>query len=89
MTVIGWTYDALGRLVEEAYDSYDNGLDFTASYEYDLVGNRLEKTVDQGSDSTIDETTAYTYDANDRLLTEAEGPGQRDRHHDDLRIRPQ
>jgi RHS repeat-associated protein len=70
VTTISWTYDNLGRLVQEVYDSHDNTLDYTASYTFDLVGNRLEKSVDQGSDTTIDETITYTYDDNDRLLTE-------------------
>ena len=50
-------------LVTEAYDSHDNSLDYTAGYEYDLIGNRLKKEVDQGSDTTIDETTSYTSSA--------------------------
>lgn len=71
VTTIDWVYDNIGRLTEEQYDSYDNALDFTADYVYDLVGNRLTKTVDKGNDNTIDETVTSTYDANDRLLTEA------------------
>ena len=55
-TRIDWTYDNLGRLTQERYDSYDNSLDFTADYTLDLVGNRLQKTVDNGNDSTIDPT---------------------------------
>ena len=51
--------------MQEIFDSHDNSLDYTADYEYDLVGNRLQKTVDQGSDASIDETYAYTYDNND------------------------
>src|SRR5690606_38989382 len=67
---LDWTYDALGRLIEESLDSYDNALDYTTEYEYDLVGNRLTKTVDEGSNSSVDEITEYDYDANDRLTTE-------------------
>lgn len=78
VTTIDWTYDNLGRLVTEEYDSHDNNLDYTTDYTYDLVGNRLSKEVDQGSNSTVDETTTYTYDDNDRLLTESLVVGQVD-----------
>ena len=78
ITTTGWTYDNLGRLVTEVYDSHDNSLDYTTNYEYDLVGSRLKKEVDQGSDTTIDETTTYNYDNNDRLLSEAKVIGQVD-----------
>jgi RHS repeat-associated protein len=44
-TQIDWLYDNLGRLTGEAYDSYDNALDYIARYTYDLVGNRQEKAV--------------------------------------------
>ena len=67
-TTIGWVYDALGRLTEEDYDSYDGNvsvLSFTADYTLDLVGNRV--TMQKGSRTTTD-----FYDANDRLLTETQ-----------------
>jgi hypothetical protein len=51
-----WTYESLGRIVEEQLDSHDDSLDYTATYVFDLVGNRLSNETDQGSDSTIDET---------------------------------
>jgi hypothetical protein len=70
VTTISWTYDALGRLVTELYDSHDNSLDFTTDYVYDLVGNRLSKTTDLLNDSTIDETITYSFDMNDRMLVE-------------------
>ena len=70
LTQIQWFYDELGRLTRERYDSYDDTLDFTAEYLFDLVSNRLEKTVDKGNDGTIDEKVTYAYDQNDRLLTE-------------------
>ena len=57
-------------LIGEELDSTNNALDFTAAYTYDLTGNRLERTIDWGSDTNIDEVTSYTYDANDRLTTE-------------------
>ena len=68
---IDWFYDNLGRLIEEDYDSTNNALDFTADYVFDLVGNRLTKTVDQGRDAVVDEVITYEYDLNDRLLTES------------------
>ncbi|MDR7313780.1 YD repeat-containing protein [Brevibacillus nitrificans] len=36
----------------------------TISYEYDAVGNRTEKIVTQGGNTT---TTTYTYDAGNQL----------------------
>lgn len=66
-----WVYDGLGRLVEETLD-YDGGSehDFIAQYRFDFVGNRLDKTLDRGMDSVVDEAIAYLYDRNDRLLRE-------------------
>ncbi|MBA2115003.1 putative Ig domain-containing protein [Bremerella alba] len=70
VTEIDWTYDAADRLIQEEFDSHDDSLDFTATYTFDLVGNRLEKTVDNGSDGSVEHVTTYVVDANDRLLTE-------------------
>ncbi|QDU42481.1 tRNA(Glu)-specific nuclease WapA precursor [Symmachiella dynata] len=64
-TDIAWTYDNLGRLVEEDYDSHNNDLDYTTTFTYDLVGNRLSKVID----GIVDKTLTYAYDDNDRLLT--------------------
>ncbi|MEQ1906865.1 MAG: hypothetical protein ABL888_21965 [Pirellulaceae bacterium] len=69
-TRIDWEYDGAGRLVEETFNHYDNSLDFSANYEFDLVGNRLKKTTDNGSNNSIDEAISYIYDNNDRLTTE-------------------
>ncbi|QDU82488.1 tRNA(Glu)-specific nuclease WapA precursor [Polystyrenella longa] len=73
-----WTYDDLGRLITEVFDSHDNALDFEANYTYDLVGNRLKKTVDQDLDLDIDETYTYTYNDSDQLLTETKVVGNVD-----------
>ncbi|QDU80097.1 tRNA(Glu)-specific nuclease WapA precursor [Polystyrenella longa] len=78
MDTFNWTYDDLGRLVTEVFDSHDNVLDFEANYTYDLVGNRLEKTVDQDLDLDIDETYTYTYNTSDQLLTETKVVGNVD-----------
>ena len=60
--IVDYTYDALYRIVQENITDAVLGNE-TISYTYDPVGNRLTKT-----DSS--RTTNYTYDANDRLLTE-------------------
>jgi YD repeat-containing protein len=107
-TRIDWTYDGVGRLVRESYDSHDNSLDYVTDYLFDLVGNRLFKLTDtdpdwvalgeglptsagrrspdlalgwakvsrprprlgEGLPTSPDQTIGYTYDLNDRLLTE-------------------
>ncbi len=64
-TTIAWKYDALNRLTKEVYDANGDSNDFTHTYVYDLVGNRLEKQVYGGS------TTYYYYDPNtDELYQE-------------------
>ncbi len=52
-------YDELYRLTSEAIADAING-DYSATYEYDMTGNRTYETVDGVS-------TAYSYDLNDRL----------------------
>ncbi|MEM8911061.1 MAG: putative Ig domain-containing protein [Planctomycetota bacterium] len=77
-TTTEWTYDSLGRLVDEAIDHWDDNFDQTESYTYDLTGNRtkvarLSEAVPDPTtltDADYDQITAYTYDANDRLLEE-------------------
>ncbi|AJQ96673.1 choice-of-anchor A family protein [Gynuella sunshinyii] len=59
-----YSYDTLYRLTGETITDAING-DYTATYQYDKVGNRTYETVDGVQ-------TAYTYDANDRL-TESGG----------------
>jgi RHS repeat-associated protein len=66
-----WSYDGLGRLVQEIIDHYDDALDQTQRYVFDLASNRLEKTTDQGNNGGIDEKATYLYDANDRLRIES------------------
>jgi RHS repeat-associated protein len=67
---IDWTYDNAGRLIREVFDHYDNSLDQTQEWEYDLVGNRLRQTLNRGNDVSVEEVTTYRYDVNDRLLEE-------------------
>jgi len=58
-------------LTDAVFNHYDNAFDQTEHFVYDLVGNRLSQTLDKGNNSSIEETTTYTYDANDRLALEA------------------
>ncbi|MEM9365154.1 MAG: putative Ig domain-containing protein [Planctomycetota bacterium] len=71
---IDWVYDGLGRLTQEDYDLditlSNEPHDFIAQYTFDLVGNRLEKSVDLNRDAIVDELIAYEFDDNDRLLRE-------------------
>ncbi|MFH2046861.1 MAG: RHS repeat-associated core domain-containing protein [Pseudomonadota bacterium] len=62
---VNYTYDALYRLTQEAITDPALGNE-TIGYTYDDFGNRLTKT-------DADGTISYTYDANDRMLSEA-GP---------------
>ncbi|MCP4398874.1 MAG: RHS repeat protein [bacterium] len=55
-------YDRLGQLIEETITEAD-GATHIIGYSYDPVGNRLTKDDDEV-------ITTYTYDENDRLLTE-------------------
>ena len=73
-----WAYDDLDRLTAETFDLGDDGSstgDYVAVYEFDLNGNRLAKETDHDYSGAVgnmsaDETIAYTYDENGRLLTE-------------------
>lgn len=73
-------------MTREVYDGYGTDLDYTADYVMDLVGNRLTKKTDNQptvpqmaayrtgaamSSGTVDGAITSTYDAIDRLLTEA------------------
>lgn len=60
--IVNYTYDGLFRLIKEEIIP-PGSPSRTIQYTYDPVGNRLSKT-----DAGV--LTLYTYDANDRLLTE-------------------
>jgi large repetitive protein len=57
---VSYTYDELNRLRSENVSSASPR---TTTYSYDAVGNRLQKI------DSLDGTTLYTYDLQDRLLT--------------------
>lgn len=59
--LVEWRYDNLGRLVRESVTE-SNGTPDVVTYEYDAVGNCVNRTDRAGA-------TRYTYDANDRMLT--------------------
>ena len=65
---IAYTYDSLGRLVQDAVASSQPDSSYTNRYTYDLVGNRLSRTTLAGP-ATLQ--TTYVYDRNDRLLLES------------------
>ena len=67
---IDWKYDAIGRLVEERFDHFDNSVDQTENFFFDLAGNRIRQKTDLGNTGTIDEAITYLFDANDRLTSE-------------------
>lgn len=69
---VAYTYDALKRLTAQATTGASSGLDLGVSYIYDAVGNRTQ-AIETQSGTTV--TTAYTYDNNDRLLTENQSGG--------------
>ncbi|MFN3713390.1 MAG: RHS repeat-associated core domain-containing protein [Alcanivoracaceae bacterium] len=59
-----YRYDDLYRLVKEAITDPQNG-NHLAQYQYDTVGNRTQSTVNGV-------TTSYSYDANDRILSQGD-----------------
>jgi RHS repeat-associated protein len=65
---VSYTYDALYRLIEEHIDEPGAANDQTLTYTYDAVGSRVRKAAIQGTKTT---EILYSYDTNDRLLTEA------------------
>ncbi|MBN1887926.1 MAG: VCBS repeat-containing protein [Thermoflexales bacterium] len=69
---VRYVYDELYRLVaEQVYDDPVRGT-FFVTYTHDAMGNRLNRV------HSLDGTSTYEYDANDRLITETlPGGGQR------------
>lgn len=65
--LLGWFYDNLGRLTNEACSSTLTALNYTNQYVYDLVGNRLWQTNQSVAGIAV---TGYTYNDNDQLLRE-------------------
>ena len=65
-----WTYYAAGRLTDEALNHWDDAVDVSESFVYDLTGNRVGLQRDAGNDSVVDQALTYEFDANDRLLHE-------------------
>src|SRR5262249_10580093 len=63
---VDYTYDGLDRLTREAITDAAAG-NRTIAYTYHPPGNRLTRA------HPVQGTTAYTYDDNDRLLTETLG----------------
>jgi len=64
---VTYAYDVLYRLTQETIDEVGTVNDVTISYTYDAVGNRRTKTTVHGTETT---EVRYTYDENDRLLSE-------------------
>ncbi|MDR2116394.1 MAG: hypothetical protein LBP87_08430, partial [Planctomycetaceae bacterium] len=57
-------------MIQEVFDHYDDTLDQTQEWEYDLVGNRTLQKLDKSNDGIWEAFTTYSYDINDRLLEE-------------------
>ena len=70
-TVRSWEYDALDRLTRERVTGATGEVLYDHAFTYDPVGNRLRQ-VRIGEDG-VSETTDYTYDARDRLLSQTVG----------------
>ena len=63
---ISWTYDNLYRLTNETIAGDTHGQNGSIGYQYDAVGNRLNRT---SSVAAVPSATS-TYDANDRLTND-------------------
>jgi RHS repeat-associated protein len=74
--VVDYTYDDLYRLTEE---KITDGGETIFSYQYDAVGNRVY-SIEDGVH------TQYTYDANDRLLTQGGATYSYDANGNNIRI---
>ena len=66
-TNIAWGYDNLNRLTSESYDAPGTSDDYSQTYTYDLVGNRV-------SDVLNSTATYYHYNNRDQLLNETSDP---------------
>jgi YD repeat-containing protein len=64
-----WSNDALGRLTSEVLSSSDASQDYTDTFTYDLVGNRLTST-HTGPGAGPDENVTNTYNGDDELTKE-------------------
>ncbi len=72
--LINWRSNAAARRATDTYDFGNDDAniggktadDFTDSFAYDLNGNRITKTHDQGNDGTVDLTINNTTDARNR-----------------------
>ncbi|AXQ31159.1 hypothetical protein D0B54_21860 [Solimonas sp. K1W22B-7] len=65
---VDYEYDGLNRLTRESVTDYRDGArSYSTAWVYDKVGNRLTQTKTKGGQV---EVTTYSYDDNDRLLTE-------------------
>jgi RHS repeat-associated protein len=65
-TIRSWEYDELDRLTREQVNTGDGSSTYELTFAYDAVGNRVRQTRTVGG---VSETTTYTYDERDRLLT--------------------
>ena len=63
---IAWTYDALYRLTNETISGDTHGQNGSIGYQYDAVGNRLQRN----SSVAAVPTATSAYDANDRLTSD-------------------
>lgn len=79
---VQYQYDGIKRLTRETIDHRDDANDRTAEWTYDKVGNRLTQTQSplppgEGNAPAPGEgsVTTYTYDPNDRLITETTDEG--------------
>jgi RHS repeat-associated protein len=67
LNAITYTYDDLNRLTRETAVAQGDNAGYDGQYVYDLVGNRLERSIGIGAEALV---TTYTYDDNDRLISE-------------------
>jgi len=65
--IFSWAYDQLYRLTNETLNASVTNDNYSASYEYDFVGNRLEKSSNLHG---VNETITYGYNENDQLTNE-------------------